>query len=104
MDEREKVHLQQLNSTWLSFTSCTIFLLPCNLYSHTRLWQRWSNFHVVDNAQISLTTKIKPVLDVLERTFFNYSSGQELSVDEAMVKYMSGGDVVATCVPFKFMR
>ena len=47
--------------------------------------------HVVDNAQITssgLTNKIKPVLDVLERTFFlNHCPGQELSVDEAMIKY-----------------
>ena len=59
--------------------------------SRTRFWQLWSNLHVVDNAQITsrgLTSKIKPVLDVLERTFFlNYCPGQELSVDEAMIKY-----------------
>ena len=53
--------------------------------SHTRFWQLWSNLHVVDNAQI---TSITPVLDVLERTFFlNYCPGQELSVNEAMIKY-----------------
>ena len=32
--------------------------------------------------------KFKPTLDVLSRTFLsNYSPGQELSVDEAMIKY-----------------
>ena len=59
--------------------------------SHTRFWQLWSNLHVVDNAQTTsggLTSKIKPVLDVLERTLFlNYCPRQELSVDEAMIKY-----------------
>ena len=59
--------------------------------SRTRFWQLLSNLHVVDNAQIissGLTSKIKPVLDVLERTIFlNYCPEKELSVDEAMIKY-----------------
>ena len=59
--------------------------------SRTRFLPIWSNLHVVDNAQITsrgLTIKIKPVLDVLERAFFFiYCPGQELSVDEAMIKY-----------------
>ena len=57
--------------------------------SRTRFWQLWSNLHVVNNAQITysgLTSKIKPVLDILERTFFlNYCPGQELSVDSTGV-------------------
>lgn len=57
-----------------------------------RFWSIWSSLHVVDNSTLSpgdgLSAKIKPVLDVLEDTFFtNYSPGQELCVDEAMVKY-----------------
>ena len=98
--------------------------------SRTRFWQLWSSLHVVDNALITsrgLTSKIKPVLDVLERTFFlNYCPGQELSVDEAIIKYMghARGKVrmpkkpvkigfkvlccccfaVVTCAPFRFMR
>ena len=61
------------------------FKFCCNsplrkVMSRTRFWQLWSNLHVVDNAQITssgLTSKIKPVLDVLERTFFlNYCPGQ----------------------------
>ena len=59
--------------------------------SRTRFWQLWCNLHVVDNAQITssgLTSKIKSVLDVLERMFFRiYCPWQELSVDEAMIKY-----------------
>ena len=47
--------------------------------------------HVVDNSTLSgngLTRKFKPVLDVLCRTFLsNYSPSQELSVDEAMIRY-----------------
>lgn len=62
-----------------------------HMSSH-RFWDIWSNLHVVDNADISptdgITRKFKPVLDVLSQTFFsNYSPGQELSVDESMVKY-----------------
>ena len=65
--------------------------------SSHRFWKIWSNFHVVDNSTLSgngLTRKFKPILDVLSRTFLsNYSPSQELSVDEAMIKYkvISGG-------------
>lgn len=57
-----------------------------------RFWSIWSSLHVVDNSTLSpgdgLSAKIKPVLNILEDTFFiNYSPGQELCVDEAMVKY-----------------
>ena len=60
--------------------------------SRNRFWQIWSNFHLVDNSELSpgdgISSKVKPVLDVLADTFFrSYSPGQELSVDEAMVKY-----------------
>ena len=59
--------------------------------SSHRFWQIWSNLHVVDNSTLSgigLTRKFKPILDVLSRTFLsNYSPSQELSVDEAMIKY-----------------
>lgn len=57
-----------------------------------RFWEVWGNLHVVDNAELvpgdGYTRKFKPVLDVLSQTFFmNYCPAQELSVDEAMVKY-----------------
>ena len=56
-----------------------------------RFWEVWSNLHVVNNETASkydLSYKIKPVLDTLSRTFFEqYNPSQELSVDEAMVKY-----------------
>ena len=59
--------------------------------SSHRFWQIWSNLHVVDNSTLSgnsVTRKFKPILDVLSRTFpSNYSPSQELSVDEAMIKY-----------------
>ena len=60
--------------------------------SLSRFWAIWSNVHVVDNSTLSpgdgLVAKIKPVLDVLSDTFMmNYSPAQELSVDEAMIKY-----------------
>ena len=61
--------------------------------SNTRFCQVWSNLYVVANAWMTssgLTSKIKLVLDVLERTFFlNYCLGQELSVDEAMISTSS---------------
>lgn len=60
--------------------------------SMNRFWELWSNFHVVDNSKLSpghgISRKLKPVLDLLSDTFLrNYSPGQELAVDEAMVKY-----------------
>ena len=57
-----------------------------------RFWAIWANLHVVDNATLEagsgVTSKIKPVVDILRKTFFeNYSPKREMSVDEAMVKY-----------------
>lgn len=58
----------------------------------SRFWELWVNLHVVDNSKFTgsegISRKIRPVLDVLGRTFpANYSPAQELSIDEAMVKY-----------------
>lgn len=60
--------------------------------SSSRFWELWTNLHVVDNSKAlptdGITGKIKPIIDVLGETFVtNYSPGQELCVDEAMVKY-----------------
>ena len=58
------------------------------------------NLHVVNNTDLSpgdgYVRKFKPVLDVLSQTFYRYYSPcQEVSVDEAMVKYKGrvGGKV-----------
>ena len=61
--------------------------------SHSRFWAIWSNLHVVDNDKIRSSggpsRKIKPVVDTLNETFLkHYNPGQELSVDESMVKYI----------------
>ena len=76
--------------------------------SVTRFWAVWSNLHVVDNESIvassGLSRKIQPVVDTLSSTFIKcYSPGQELSVDEAMVKYKGyvGGKVVMPKKPVK---
>ena len=68
----------------------------------------WSNLHVVDNESIvarsGLSRKIQPVVDTLSSTFIKcYSPGQELSVDDAMVKYKGcvGGKVVMPKKPVK---
>ena len=60
--------------------------------SLSRFWAIWSNLHVVDNDTIPASggpsRKIKPVVDVLSQTFLkHYNPGQELSVDESMIKY-----------------
>ena len=57
-----------------------------------RFWNLWANFHLVDNqtapARGGPSRKIKPLLDILSDRFLKcYSPGQELSVDEGMVKY-----------------
>ena len=60
--------------------------------------------HVVDKSTLSgngLTRKFKPILDVFSRTFLsNYSPSQELSVDEAMIKY-KGHIRGKVCMPNK---
>ena len=76
--------------------------------SSTRFWSLWSNLHIVDNASVpvsgGISRKIKPVLDTLSRTFVEaYNPGQELSVDEGMVRYKgrAGGKVVMPKKPIK---
>ena len=78
--------------------------------SSARFWSLWSNLHVVDNTSTpasgggGVSRKIKPVLDVLGRTFLEaYNPGQELSVDEGMVKYKgrARGKVVMPNKPIK---
>ena len=60
--------------------------------------------HAVDNSTLSsngLTRKFKPILDVLSRTSLsNYSPSQELSIDEAMIKY-KGHIRGKVCMPNK---
>ena len=78
--------------------------------SSARFWSLWSNLHVVDNTSApasgsgGVSCKIKPVLDVLGRTFLDtYDPRQELSVDEGMVKYkgQARGKVVMPNKPIK---
>ena len=75
-----------------------------------RFWDVRSNLHLVDDSALpppsgsSLTCKIKPLLDTLsDRFFMNYSPGQELAVDEAMIKYKghAKGKVVIPKKPVK---
>lgn len=63
---------------------------------------------MVDNTTVpaggGVSRKIKPLLDTLGRTFLeSYSPGQELSVDEGMVKYKgrAGGKVVMPNKPIR---
>ena len=63
-----------------------------NTMSRARFWSIWSNLHIVDNemtpARSGPSRKIQPVLDCLSETFLKcYSPGQELAIDEVMVKY-----------------
>ena len=64
--------------------------------SVTRFWAVWSNLHESIVASSGLSRKIQLVVDTLSSTFIKcYSPGQELSVDEAMVKYkgcVGGGE------------
>ena len=78
--------LPRIKHYWSSSLSFAV-IIP-----HQRFWQIWSNLHVVDNSKVSgcegLTRKFKLILGILSRTFsLNYSPGQELAVDEAMIKY-----------------
>ena len=73
---------------------CAYFGVPAIQQSMplNRFWAIWSTIHVVDNDVIDSrgcpSAKIKPILTTLSETFLKYySPGQELSVDETMVKY-----------------
>ena len=57
-----------------------------------RFWELWANLYLVDNETAPATggpaCKIQPLLDILtDRFLMCYDPGQELSVDEGMVKY-----------------
>ena len=101
--------LPRIRQYWSSSLNFCCTKPPLKLImSHNRFWQIWSNLHVVDNSKLSgregLTRKFKPVLDVLSRTFFlNYTPGQELAVDEAMIKYKGHirGKVRMACKPIR---
>ena len=86
MDIKKLPRIENYWSASLNFC----YELPPFMSSH-RFWQIWSNLHVVDNSTLSgngLTRKFKPILDVLSSTFLSiYSPSQELSVNEAMIKY-----------------
>ena len=80
--------LPRIENYWSASLNFCCELSPLKRFmSSHRFWQIWSNLHAVDNSTLSgngLTT----ILDVLSRTFLsNYSPSQELSVDEAMIKY-----------------
>ena len=73
-----------------------------------RFFKLRTNLHVVDNSSLSpddgMSRKVEPLLSVLRDTFFrNYSPGQELSVDEAMIKFKGRvhGSVVMPKKPIK---
>ena len=60
--------------------------------SLNRFWAIWSNLHLVDNSTVDgkpcASSKIEPLITCLSDTFLKqYNPGQELSVDESMVKY-----------------
>ena len=73
--------------------------------SLSRFWAIWRNLHLVDNSTVDCqglsSSKIQPLLNVLSDTFLKqYSPGQELSVDESMVKY-KGHCRGKVCMPKK---
>ena len=103
--------LPRIENYWSASLNFCCELPPLKRFmSSHRFWQIWSNLHVVDNSTLSgngLTRKFKPILDVLSRTFlFNSSPIQELSVDEAMIKYKGHVSVLAVVIfaHFKFMK
>ena len=64
--------------------------------SRNRFWAIRGNIHLVDNSSVEKTSgqsyKLKPVVEVLSHTFLaHFNPGQELSLDEAMVKYKGRG-------------
>ena len=83
--------LPRIRDMWSADPYCGIPEVQKHM-SRSRFWEIWTSIHLVDNSKLSsgdgITAKVKPLLDVLADTFFrSYSPGQELSVDEAMVKY-----------------
>lgn len=76
--------------------------------SYNRFMALWAHLHCVDNHTLvncsDPNSKIKPIVDIVSHRFLaSYHPSQELSVDEAMVKYKGrkGGKVRMPHKPIK---
>ena len=84
------VRISQINRYWSRRRVGQPAVKEC--MTQARFWSIWSNLHVVDNSQLpvgaGLSDKLGEVLTVLGDTFAtSYLPGQELCVDESMIKY-----------------
>ena len=84
-------HLPVIDNYWSSDRFLDVEAVQ-KCMSCNRFWSIWSNIHLVDNSIVEKTHgqsfRLKPLVDVLTHTFQeHYSLGQELSLDESMVKY-----------------
>ena len=81
--------LPRIENYWSASLNFCCELLPLERFMSSHRFGRFSQT-CMDNSTLSgngLTRKFKPILDVLSTFLSNYSSSQELSVDEAMIKY-----------------
>ena len=85
--------LPTINQYWSQNRFLGVPAIPQQM-SRQRFWKLWSNLHLVDNQRADcrgtsgVSRKVKPLLETLSRTFcLHYTPSQEISVDEAMVKF-----------------
>ena len=88
-------HLPEIDNYWSSDRFLGVEAVQ-KCMSRNRFWSIWSNIHLVDNSSVEKTHgqsfRLKPLVDVFTHTFQeHYSPGQELSLDESMVKYKGRG-------------
>ena len=85
----------QFNNIWSSDWVLGVPALA-SIFPRKRFWQLWTNLHLVDNTQapdrsepsFDRLYKLRPLLTILGQSFRGaYKPAQQISVDEAMVKF-----------------
>ena len=87
--------LSRLNNIWSSDWILSVPALA-KIFPRNRFWQLWTNLHLADNTQapgrsepsFDRLYKLRPMLNILADAFqAAHEPSQQLSVDEAMVRY-----------------
>jgi len=85
----------RLNNIWSSDWILSVPALA-KIFPRNRFWQLWTNLHLADNTQapgrsepsFDRLYKLRPMLNILADAFeAAHEPSQQLSVDEAMVRY-----------------
>ena len=86
--------MAEINGIWSSdwVVACPAF---ARFFTKDRFWALWTNIHLADNEKAPLKEspafdklyKVRPIMEIFGKSFKgNFNLGQNISVDEAMLK------------------